>query len=245
MQLVNERRNSKAWAFPELEPVPGVATFLPGRKLDGRARDRDRRAPAIESEVRATTITFRNLSRQGDLLVSFMEARKRVFIDQLRWNVPHVDGMEFDQYDTPQARWIAVHADGRVLGGVRLTPTTAQVGVYSYMLRDAQNGLLPDIPRDILFFEAPVDMNVWEASRLFITDDVPAHRRHDVQSALMTQMSTAARAEGATHVIGIVPALFSRWLRRLGLDAVPVGRRFEIDGTRSQAALFNVMHMPH
>lgn len=198
-----------------------------------------------EGNIRATTITIRNVTEYGDLLVDFMEARKRVFIDHLRWNVPQFDGMEFDQYDTPQARWIAVHERGRVLGGVRLTPTTAQVGIYSYMLRDAQNGLLSDIPRDILFFDAPVDPSVWEASRLFITEEVPAERRHDVQAALMSQMSSAAREVGATHVIGIVPAVFSRWLRRLGLDAVPVGRRFEIDGTRSQAALFNVTNMPN
>lgn len=195
--------------------------------------------------VRATTISFRTISQYGDLLVNFMEARKRVFIDTLHWHVPHYDGMEFDQYDTPQARWVAIHEYGQILGGVRLTPTTAKVGIYSYMLRDAQNGILPDIPRDVLFLEAPVDPNVWEASRLFITDDVPAQRRHEVQSILMTQMSESARELGATHVIGIVPAVFSRWLRRLGLDAVPVGRRFEIDGTRSQAALFNVARSPH
>ncbi len=50
---------------------------------------------------------------------------------------------------------------------------------------------------------------------------------------------------GATHVIGIVPAVFSRWLRRLELAAVPVGRRFQIDGTRSQAALFKVAQTLH
>lgn len=245
MQLVNERRKSKAWAFPELEPVPGVATFLPGRALRPEERARHRRAPAAEADIRATTITFRELTRHGDLLVNFLETRKRVFIDQLHWNVPQVDGMEFDQYDTPQARWIAIHNHGQILAGVRLTPTTAKVGIYSYMLRDAQKGLLDGIPPDILFLDAPVDESVWEASRLFVTDDVSAHIRHDVQSALMSQMSIAAREVGATHVIGIVPALFSRWLRRLGLDAVPVGRRFEIDGTRSQAALFNVSRMAH
>jgi N-acyl-L-homoserine lactone synthetase len=56
----------------------------------------------------------------------------------------------------------------------------------------------------------------------------------------MNKMTDAARELGVTHVIGIVPGVWSRWLRRLDLDAVPVGPKFSIDGTSSQAALFNV-----
>jgi len=214
LQLVSDRRKSKAWAFPELEPVSGIHTFLPGRVVPGGLRAEHGVAPPIEGQISATTITFRTISQHGDLLVNFMEARKQVFIDELQWHVPHAEGMEFDQYDTPLARWVAVHEGEHVLGGVRLTPTTAEVGIYSYMLRDAQKGLLDDIPKDILFLEAPVDPSVWEASRLFITDDVPANMRHQVQSVLIAQMSSSARAVGASHVIGIVPALVTRWLRR-------------------------------
>ena len=145
--------------------------------------------------------------------------------------------------DTPMCRWAIIHEYGEVLAGVRMMPTTAKCGIYTYMLRDAQRGLLDGIPNDVLFFEAPVEDRVWEASRLFITDAVPAHRRHAVQAMLMEQMSNIALQNGATHVIGIVPALFSRWLRRLGLDAVPVGPRFKIDGTSSQAALFAASQM--
>lgn len=200
---------------------------------------------AQEGHVQATTVSFRTMSQHGDLVVRYMEARKRVFIDTLHWSLPSVDGMEFDQYDTPQARWIVIHEFGQVLGGVRLMPTTARCGVYSYMLRDAQLGLLEPIPRDVLFLDAPVDPRVWEASRLFITNEVPAARRQRVQGVLMSQMAEAAAELGAAHVIGIVPALFARWLRRLDLAAVPVGRRFLIDGARSQAALFRVTQNLH
>lgn len=240
MQVLNERRKSKAWTLPELEPVAGSQWFMDARAPSRAPSDEIRVGPKADGHIKATTISFRTISQHGDLLVNFMEARKRVFIDNLHWSLPHTDGMEFDQYDTPQARWIVIHEFGQVLGGVRLTPTTAQCGIYTYMLRDAQKGLLSDIPTDVLFIDAPVLDNVWEASRLFITDEVPAQRRLTVQAALMGQMSATARGLGATHVIGIVPALFTRWLRRLDLDAVPVGRKFEIDGTRSQAALFNV-----
>lgn len=247
MHVASNIRSAGHMAFPELEPaVPATpkprAVKTPARA--GLARDKSPRPqPAREGHLKATTLSFRNIGHHGDLLVAIMEARKKVFIDRLKWDLPNVDGMEFDQYDTPEARWIAIHEFGEVLAGIRLAPTTARCGVYSYMLRDAQKGMLDSIPTDVLFFEAPVDPNIYEASRLFITDEVPAERRMMIQGMLMTQMAASARAMGATHVIGIVPAVFSRWLRRLDLDAVAVGPRFEIDGTRSQAALFNVMRI--
>lgn len=238
-----DHNNGKASVFPELEPA-GPRTVV-SRHFPDLTDKKDGREPAKDGRIEATTISFRTLSQHGDLLVKFMEARKRVFIDTLKWDVPSVDGMEFDQYDTPNAKWVVIHEGGKVLGGVRLMSTTATCGIYSYMLRDAQLGVLHSIPRDVLFLEAPVDPKVWEASRLFITEEVAASLRGQVQGALMAEMAKTAGAQGATHVIGIVPAVFSRWLRRLDLAAVPVGPRFAIDGTRSQAALFKVAQTVH
>ena len=229
--------------FPDLEPVEPSTTLRrasakPAPALQVVPDPVDR--PGTQS-LRANVLSFRNMHRYGDLWSNFMRARKGVFVDRLHWSLPVSDGMEFDQYDTPFARWVVIHEYGEILAGVRLTPTTARVGLHSYMLRDAQLGLLDNIPTDVLFFEAPVEDRIWEATRLFITDAVSAERRLPVQAALMHNFAGAARAEGATHVIGIVPAVWSRWLRRLDMGAVPVGPRFQIDGTRSQAALFNVI----
>ncbi len=148
--------------------------------------------------------------------------------------------MEFDQYDTPLARFIVIHEYGEILAGIRLTPTTAKVGLHSYMIRDAQMGLLKDLPLDVLFFPAPVHDQIWEASRLFVSQNVQASRRAHVQSLLMTTMARTAREVGATQVIGIVPAVFRRWLQRIGMSATPVGPEMKIDEARTCAALFNV-----
>ena len=129
---------------------------------------------------------------------------------------------------------------GQVLGGIRLMPTTARCAAYSYMLRDAQLDLLDSIPNDVLFFEAPVDPRIWEATRLFIAEGVDAKRRPIVQRLLLPAMQPTAAEHGATSVIGIVPAVFSRWLKRIGMNAAPVGPKFNIDGTWSQAALFGL-----
>ncbi len=189
--------------------------------------------------VRATVLSFQNMHLHGDLLVNFLKARRNTFIDRLQWRLSVSDGMEYDQYDTPACRWVVIHEFDEVIGGIRISPTTARCGMYSYMLRDAQRGLLEEIPTDVLYFEAPVSDTIWEASRLFVSQDVPSARRSTVQSILMRALGTAAQNMGALQVIGIVPAVWSRWLRRLDLDAVPVGPTFVVDGTVSQAALFN------
>ncbi|MEX0284199.1 MAG: acyl-homoserine-lactone synthase [Paracoccaceae bacterium] len=244
-----------AWSvFPELEPpeqsgesVVRVFAAEP-RPLPTTERPIELAASvatpiaqtAAGEAVETTVLSFANMNRFGDLLVNYLKARHAVFIDGLGWDLPQTDGMEFDQYDTPICRWVVLHREGLVLAGVRLTPTSARIGMHTYMLRDAQLGLLDSIPTDLLFFDAPVDDRIWEASRLFITDAVSAKDRASVQRQLMTAMARVATAEEATQVIGIVPYVFARWLRRLGMGAVPVGPAFEIDGTKSQAALFNV-----
>lgn len=192
------------------------------------------------SRLSATVLSVQNSHRYGELYVDLLKARKKTFIDHKGWTLPNVDGMEFDQYDTPQSRSIVVHEFGEVLGGVRLLPTTARCGCYSYMLRDAQLGLLKDIPEHILYEQAPVTEHIWEATRLFVTQDASATRRIAIQTKLMTEMARAARMEGATHVIGIVPAVFQRWLGRLGIGALPLGPKLDIGGDMTQAAVMHV-----
>ncbi|QFS83759.1 Isovaleryl-homoserine lactone synthase [Roseivivax sp. THAF40] len=190
--------------------------------------------------LRTAELSIHTQARYGDLYPEFLRARKRVFIDQKGWNLPNVDGMEFDQYDTPQSVSIAIHDFGQVLAGIRLLPTTAKCGCYSYMLRDAQRGLLTDIPAHVLYESAPVADHVWEATRLFVSSDVPAERRSVVQAQLMIEMASIAVRHGASHVIGIVPAVFRRWMGRLGLSALPLGPQLVIDGDKTQAAVMHV-----
>ncbi len=236
--VVAERYSRSLKVFPELEPV---APLQARRNVSASPKSAKRPALAPVGHVKSTMMSFGNVGLYGDLLVNFLRARKRTFIDRLHWDLPNTEGMEFDQYDTPQCRWVAVHEYGEVLGGFRLIPTMAQCGIYSYMLRDAQRGLLDSIPQDVLFIDAPVERRIIEASRLFIAEDVPASRRMQVQNVIMGQMVACTREMGGSHVIGIVPQVWSRWLRRMDLDAVPVGRKFSIDGVSSQAALFNAL----
>ena len=237
-----EQANRASSVFPELEPVvdaPAAPKPTAQRNIFSLRRSLPSRRPSLGG-IKATTMSFRSMHEHGTLLTKYLEARKSIFIDRLHWQVGEVDGMEFDQYDTPACRWVVLHEFGEIIGGVRLLPTTAECGIYSYMLRDAQRGLLASLPTDVLFFEAPVNPNIWEASRFFITDIVPSARRAVVQQELFRNMTLAAKENGASRLLGIVPAVWSRWSRRLGVGATPIGAKFSIDGTVSQSVLLNI-----
>ncbi len=203
-----------------------------------------RLAPELTVEIQATTLSFGNMHNHGRLFSNYLKARREVFIDIKGWDLPQTEGMEFDQYDTPLSRWVVVHEYGRVLAGMRLTPTTAKCGQYSYMLRDAQLGLLANIPQHILFFDAPVRPDIWEATRLFVSASVSSKRRLVIQTVLLEHMAASARELGASAIIGIVPAVFSRWMKRIRMSATHVGPALKIDGDHTQAALMSVT-APH
>lgn len=184
--------------------------------------------------MQVTTLSFANLHNHGELFANMFRARRQSFIERNNWDLPEANGMEFDQYDTPASRWVAVHKLGRVMAGVRLTPTTARCGIYSYMIRDAQLGLLDSIPKDLLFEDAPVAPHIWESSRVFVAEDVPSKLRLRVQCALISEMVLSARELGATSLVGIVPEHSPRLARRTGIDCVPAGPVIETDdGDRS------------
>jgi len=190
--------------------------------------------------MQTTTLSFENIHNHGELFANLLRARRQSFIVQNQWDLPEAMGMEYDQYDTPASRWIAVHEFGRVMAGIRLTPTTARCGIYTYMIRDAQLGLLDSIPSDLLFEEAPIADHIWESSRVFVAHDTPMKIRRRVHAHLITEMTRSARQLGATQVLGLIPANWPRWARRCGLDAQAAGRVMHIDGIDNQGVKINL-----
>ncbi|MCV6825505.1 MULTISPECIES: acyl-homoserine-lactone synthase [Halocynthiibacter] len=174
--------------------------------------------------MQTTTLSFENMHNHGELFANLFRARKQSFIVQKNWDLPEALGMEYDQYDTPASRWIAIHEYGEVYAGIRLTPTTARCGIYSYMIRDAQRGLLGTIPQDLLYDEAPVDENTWESTRVFVSHNTPQRIRRRVHAYMVMAMLKSARELGATNLIALTAANWPRWFGRCGLDAEAAGR---------------------
>ncbi len=190
--------------------------------------------------MKVTTLSFDNMGSYGELFPNLMRARRDNFIVRNKWDLPEADGMEFDQYDTPVSRWITVHEGGHVLGGFRLTPTTAECGMYSYMIKDAQAGLNETIPDNLLYVEAPCAPHIFEFSRFFITDDLPVHTRKTVQSQLLYALLETRKTLGVEIVLGLGSVSLGRWMKRSGLEIDPLGPVVEIDNKEHQSYIVNL-----
>jgi acyl homoserine lactone synthase len=193
-----------------------------------------------------TTLSFANLHNHGELFANMLRARRELFIVHNKWNLPEAMGMEYDQYDTPASRWVVVHdGEGRVLAGNRLTPTTTRCGIYSYMIRDAQRGLLDTIPSTLLYQEAPVADHIWESSRLFVSHDVPASIRRRVHAQLIAQLGETVRGLGASHCLTLLAATWPRWADRVGVKMKAMGPVMEIDGIDNQVVMMDFSQTVH
>jgi N-acyl-L-homoserine lactone synthetase len=193
-----------------------------------------------------TTLSFANLHNHGELFANMLRARRELFIVHNKWNLPEAMGMEYDQYDTPASRWVVVHdGEGKVLAGNRLTPTTTRCGIYSYMIRDAQRGLLDTIPAHLLHDEAPVAEHVWESSRLFVSHDVPSSIRRRVHAQLIAQLGETVRGLGASHCLTLLAATWPRWADRVGVKMQGMGPVMEIDEIENQVVLMDFSQTIH
>ena len=185
--------------------------------------------------MQSTEITFDNLGETGDLFTALLRARYHHFIMVRGWPMPNVRGLEFDQYDTPESVYCAIHDEASVQGGFRITPTTARCMNSTYMLRDAQRGLLPDLPRDVLDTEAPQDPHIWEVSRVFVSDRLKSRERMLVRHAMgrsFAQLSQKWRINAFLCLTSVTSALLTR---RSGLELTRASPRFEAAGEICQA----------
>ena len=49
------------------------------------------------------TFNLAQLHTHGAAFYDFLRLRKRFFVDQLGWQIPHDDDVEMDQYDNPDS----------------------------------------------------------------------------------------------------------------------------------------------
>ena len=190
-------------------------------------------------------ITF-NLAQShihGTAFYDFLGLRKRFFVDQLGWDIPHDDTVEMDQYDNPKAHYSLVLRDGVVIGGARAMATTAKWGTHTYMLRDALKGKLIDIPASVMAAE------MWECTRLVISDEVNTHADRSACLGLIVQGLVDVAAEaGASHLMSLSPLALMRALRQLGFGAERIGDPYLNEGDGRRYAVLSMpakRTMPH
>lgn len=198
-----------------------------------------------DKTMHTTTLSFSNIHHHGELFVNLLRARRETFIERNDWALVETEGMEYDQYDTPASRWVVVHDGYHVHAGMRMTPTTAKCGIYSYMIKDAQQGLLESIPDTLFGRPAPVDDQIWECSRMFVNNATPMKIRRRVHAMLTLNTLKSAREFGATSVLGLLPANWPRWASRIGCEFKAVGPILEIAGVDNQCVEIDLKRNLH
>ena len=184
---------------------------------------------------------FSDFHRHGRAFYEFLELRKKVFVDQLKWDVPHNDTVEMDQYDTPVAHYSLVVRGGVVIGGARTMATSSVWGEHTYMLRDAWSGKLPHIPRHVMSVEIASPL-VWECTRLVISDEITSQAdRSECLTLICDGLVEMARAKGATTMISLSPLPFMRAMRQLGYEVTLLGEAYRSGEDGRQ---YGVMRMP-
>ncbi len=170
-------------------------------------------------------------ARNWPLVMKFLQLRKQIFIDGLRWPLHHDNLLEYEQYDTITSVYLIAHNGDKVLGGGRLVRTdrTQSIGriVYTYMIRDAYLKNLPGLPPEICDEEPPVDPSVWEFSRFATIGNDSS-----IASAILDVGIDYLRHQGARKCLFLGPPGFMRMARRMGYQATPLGKIVSNDDGR-------------
>ena len=177
------------------------------------------------------------LHLHGSAFYEFLGLRKRFFVDQLGWDIPHDDTVEMDQYDNPLAQYSLVLRDGEVIGGARAMSTEARWGDHTYMLRDAVEGKLADIPADIMARKVH-RKSMWECTRLVMSEDLRTHaERSTCLQLIVSGLIEVSAQHGATELMSLSPLPLMRALRQLGFAAERVGEPYRNEDGRQYAVL--------
>lgn len=151
-----------------------------------------------------------NAHEYSGLLVEMHQLRARVFSGRLGWDVKVKDGMERDTFDDLNpAHIISVDDDGRVVGCMRLLPTTGP-----HMLSDVFSCLLDDEP--------PIrSARVWEATRFCVDTNLPGRgvARNSISyitSEVMIGAFEYGIAAGISDAVAVIDPVMNRVMKRSG-----------------------------
>jgi acyl homoserine lactone synthase len=169
-------------------------------------------------------------SRYPRLIDEMHQLRRGVFHERLQWQVPVINEWEVDGYDALDPLYVLSLDDSmRVIGGVRLLPTTGL-----NMLNDTFPELLPDGVR----IESPL---IWEASRFTVRMtgnrcvDIPIVGRATAE--LLLAMNQLGMALGLSHIVAVCDHAMHRLLLRSGCAGAPLGPPRMIGGVKTSSVL--------
>lgn len=179
------------------------------------------RGVVSEPTVQIQALKLPHDSKHWPLVMRFYELRKQVFVNDMKWQLFHHDGIEFEQYDTLDTVYVVAHRGGEVVGGARLKRTDCVHGsgkyVYTYMIRDACLGLLEGMPQDLCFDEPPVDHDIWELTRFTVAGEP------GIAESILRKANQYIHDHGGKACLFLGPPAFMRMAKKMGFTPEPMG----------------------
>jgi N-acyl-L-homoserine lactone synthetase len=166
-----------------------------------------------------------------NLFQSMHADRKRVFVDMLKWDVPHDGLLERDQYDTDLADYLILQDSetGEHKASVRVLPT-----VGGHMFSDVFPFLCEgDVPRG---------PRIREISRFVIAPRVPRRERQLVRNMLIRALIDFGQMTGVEAYTCVCDIAFLTQLLAGGWRIEPLGLPQNYQGSMIGALMFHVEH---
>lgn len=144
---------------------------------------------------------------------SMFAARKQIFIDLLKWDLPVLSGQyEVDQFDTPHAHYIILVDEGSGhLGSVRLLPTT-------------RPHLLDSIFSALCAGNPPRGPAVWELTRFCLDRRLRATERRAIRNQLVTALVEFALDNGIRTYTCVAEASWLQQILNFGWQCRMLGK---------------------
>lgn len=166
---------------------------------------------------------------EGPLLRAMFEARKRVFVDLLKWDVPVLAGTwELDHFDDEHATYIIV-ADGK--GGHLAS---------ARLLKTMRPHLLDQLYPQLVDRDIPRGSDVYEITRFCIDPSQRAPERREARDTLITALTEHALATGIARYTGVAEINWFRQIANFGWDCAALGAPQVIDGRMLAAMVIEI-----
>ena len=143
---------------------------------------------------------------------SMFEARKQVFVDLLKWDVPVLDGrFEVDQFDDEHATYIIVADEkGEHLGSARL-------------LRTTRPHILGDLFPELCSGPVPTGPDIFEITRFCLGRNQGAAGRRLTRNRLVSALVRHALDCGIRTYTGVAEMGWLQQILAFGWDCRPLG----------------------
>ena len=167
----------------------------------------------------------------GNPLYEQHKLRFESIIERQNWQIPNVNGMEYDQYDNPAAYYfVKRNATGNAIGVARLYPTDRP-----YMLSESFSHMVTNI-------NLPHSDKIWEGSRFCVNSKLSPETRKSIIHELVLGYLEFAVANNIEAIVGLMyPVYWKNVFIKSGWDCEWLGDIHKSDeGHKIRAALLPV-----